>query len=343
MTNVLPSHPGEPPSGPAIAVAAEYQQALRGDRHRWWRPLLSIVLVVVLGGLSTFLIGLSVTLVGLFIGERDPIGWTSRVLGNLADPIGFLVTNLSLIALIPVTMLALWLAHVTPPRYIWSVLGRFRWGWFGRCVAVLIPLWLVLIGVSFVLGGAQVEARPSQWPVLMAIMLLTTPLQAAGEEVAFRGWALLSIGSWFANRWLALVLPLVLSVAAFAAAHGSPDPWVVADLALFAAVAGVLTWRTGGLEAAIALHAVNNVVAIGSSLLLGGFEQGFIDSETAGTPAQFAGSLVVQGVALVLLWRQGARAGLVRLTAGPPPGPRTGPTAAPPAIGGWPGAGTGSG
>ena len=99
----------------------------------------------------------------------------------------------------------------------------------------------------------------------------------------------------------------LLAVAAFAAAHGSPDPWVVADLSVFAAAAGALTWRTGGLEAAIALHVVNNVVAIGSSLLLGGFEQGFIDSETAGSPGQFSGSLVVQGIAVWLLWRQAAK------------------------------------
>ncbi|MBK7722064.1 MAG: CPBP family intramembrane metalloprotease [Austwickia sp.] len=316
MTNVSVMPGAAPPTPPVLAPGAEYQQSLRGPGHRWWRPLVSIVLVISLIGISTTLIGLVLAVVGLLNGKRDPFEWVNSVVGNIADPVGFLVTNLSLIALIPVVMFALWLAHATPPGQIASVTGRFRWGWFGRCLSVVVPLWLVLIGVSFVLGGALLGPRPAQWPALLLIMVLTTPLQAAGEEVAFRGWALLSIGSWFSGRWAALVVPLVLSVAAFAAAHGSPDPWVVADLSVFAAAAGALTWRTGGLEAAIALHVVNNVVAIGSSLLLGGFEQGFIDSETAGSPGQFSGSLVVQGIAVWLLWRQAAKHQLDRRTPG---------------------------
>ncbi|MER2134496.1 MAG: CPBP family intramembrane glutamate endopeptidase, partial [Arthrobacter sp.] len=34
------------------------------------------------------------------------------------------------------------------------------------------------------------------------------------------------------------------------------------DVAVFAVAAGWLTWRTGGLEAAIALHVVNNLVVL---------------------------------------------------------------------------------
>ncbi len=365
MTNALQAPAPAPFYASTTAPGAEYQQSLRGPGHRGWRPLLSILLVFVFGGISTILVGLGLMLWGLFSGHADPLTWAGRQLTDFTSPIGFLALNLSLIALIPASLLALWLAHGVRPGQVVSVVGRFRWRWFGRCVAVLIPLWLVLIGVSFLLDGGQVGARPQQWGVLMVIMLLTTPLQSAAEEVAFRGWALLSLGSWFRNRWTALVVPLVLSVVTFAAAHGSADPWIFADLAVFAAIAGLLTWRTGGLEAAIALHAVNNVVALGSALLLGGFGDGFIDSDTAGSPAQFVSSLTVQGIACWLLWRQAGKAQLVRLTpsvpspapvSGPPVGgppvggpPVTGPpvsgppVSGPPVSGGWPGAGTGSG
>lgn len=329
-----------------LAPNAEYQQSLRGPLHRGWRPLLSIVLLVTFGGISMMLTGLAWPFVLLLSGRVDPFAETTDALTDVSDPVGFLVTNLGLITLIPVSMLALWLAHGVAPRQLASVVGRFRWAWFGRCVAILLPLWLVLIGVSFLLEPGQVQPRPQQWPALLLIMLLTTPLQSAAEEVAFRGWALLSIGSWFRNRWVALFVPLALSTAAFAAAHGSADPWVLADLSVFALAAGLLTWRTGGLEAAIALHLVNNVIAIGSSILFGGFGEGFVDSDTSGTFGQFAVTLAVQGVALWLLWRQADKAALVRLTH---PAPAVSPpTAGPPvtgapATGGWPGAGTGSG
>lgn len=332
MTNALQATSGAAVHASTTAPDAEYQQSLRGPGHRGWRPLLSMLLVFVFGAISTFLVGLGLMLGGLFSGQADPLTWAAGQLTDFANPIGFLALNLSLIALVPASLLALWLAHGARPGQVASVVGRFRWGWFGRCVAVLIPLWLVLIGVSFLLDGGQVGPRPERWGLLMVIVLLTTPLQSAAEEVAFRGWALLSLGSWFANRWAALVVPLVLSVVAFAAAHGSADPWVFADLAVFALIAGLLTWRTGGLEAAIALHMVNNVIALGSALLLGGFGEGFVDSDTEGSPAQFVSSLAVQGIAFWLLWGQAGKARLVRRT----PSAQHGLPVARRQVGGWP-------
>lgn len=304
------------PSVPRAVVRpdAEYQQVLRGPLHRWWRPLVSIALVVLFTIALGILLLLGTVLGGALTGQADPMIWVDRMLEDLSDPVSFLVLNLSLVILIPVVLLATWLAHGVRPGFVSSVAGRFRWGWFGRCVAVLLPVWLAYLGVSFWLSGETPGARPREWGALALVTLLTTPLQAAGEEYAFRGWLLQSIGSWFANRWAALVVPLVLSVACFAWAHGSPDVWIVADLCIFAVAAGLLTWRTGGLEAAVAVHAVNNVVGIGASLLLGGFEEGFIDAGTSGSPGAVVVSLVVQGIAVALIWRLADRADLQRRT-----------------------------
>jgi membrane protease YdiL (CAAX protease family) len=62
-------------------------------------------------------------------------------------------------------------------------------------------------------------------------------------------------------------LVIVLSAIPFAAAHTQylsdtrSLTWATADVALFALVAGFVTWRTGGIESSIALHAVNNTLA----------------------------------------------------------------------------------
>ncbi len=45
----------------------------------------------------------------------------------------------------------------------------------------------------------------------------------------------------------------------FVLGHGY-DIWGAASVGMFAIVAAWLTWRTGGLEAAISLHIVNNVL-----------------------------------------------------------------------------------
>ena len=119
----------------------------------------------------------------------------------------------------------------------------------------------------------------------MAVVL--TPLQAAGEEFFFRGWILQNVGSWFPNRGAGLIAGTVVSVVAFSAAHGSPDPWVLASLAVFATTACLVTWRTGGLEAAIAIHAVNNVGVFGLVIMRGGWNEAFISGTSKGSPISF--------------------------------------------------------
>jgi membrane protease YdiL (CAAX protease family) len=53
---------------------------------------------------------------------------------------------------------------------------------------------------------------------------------------------------------------IVVGGVAFTLAHGYTG-WAMADIFLFAVTVGWLTVRTGGLEAAIALHALNNLIA----------------------------------------------------------------------------------
>ena len=53
---------------------------------------------------------------------------------------------------------------------------------------------------------------------------------------------------------------IVISSVAFVSAHGYTG-WAMVDIFLFAMTIGWLTVRTGGLEAAITLHALNNLFA----------------------------------------------------------------------------------
>ena len=81
------------------------------------------------------------------------------------------------------------------------------------------------------------------------------PLQAAAEELFFRGYLLQALGSPVIQPWFAVLV----SATFFAAVHGAQDPALFADRFALGLVAGLLVWRTGGLEAAIAAHAVSNV------------------------------------------------------------------------------------
>jgi membrane protease YdiL (CAAX protease family) len=226
------------------------------------------------------------------------------------DPWGSLYGNLVLIALIPATLLGLWAGHRRSPRRVLSVTGRFRWRWALRCLAVVTPLWVAYLALTWVVFDQEVLPRSEQWVGLVVVSLLTTPLQAAAEEIAFRGGLVQSVGSWFRSPVLALVVTTVLSTAAFVAAHGSADPWIGVEIGSLAVAGCYLAWRTGGLEAVIVVHAVNNVLITVSGAVLGGLEESYVDTETTGSPVSALMSVAVTALATALLLMVARRRGI---------------------------------
>ena len=102
------------------------------------------------------------------------------------------------------------------------------------------------------------------------MILLLTPLQAAGEEYLFRGYLTQAFGSVRVGRRAAQTLAVLGPALIFALFHGlSQEPPVFFDRFAFGVVAGILVIRTGGLEAAIAMHVLNNFLAFGLALAFG--------------------------------------------------------------------------
>jgi len=135
-----------------------------------------------------------------------------------------------------------------------SVAGRLRGGWLLRCLGPALVLLAAQVGALLATGQAEDEGAWPGWGaylVIVAVAVLLVPLQAAAEEYVTRGWLVQALVALTRSRWLAAVLASAL----FVALHGTADPWAVADLAVFALALCWLTFRTGGLEAAIALHA----------------------------------------------------------------------------------------
>ena len=290
-----------------------YHQLLRGPRWRWWRPLVSLLLVV-----GLLLVALVVVLGGSEL--LDPVlpdGW----FGTLDDewsPISNLGLDLALAALIPVSALAVAVAHRGRPRWVSAGVGGVRWSWLGRCLLVCLPVWAVYLAVGSVLDPVA-PGRPEHWVLLLVMAVVLTPFQAAGEELLFRGWLVQNVGGYFARPLAGLVVSTVVSAALFAAAHGSPDPWILLSIATLAVAACLANWRTGGLEAGIAMHVVNNVGVGVVTITYGGYTDSFVDGSTTGSPADFFPGLVVHALAVALILWQGRRTRVRRLTSGSAP------------------------
>ncbi|MBE1878032.1 CPBP family intramembrane glutamic endopeptidase [Myceligenerans pegani] len=278
-----------------------YPQAWRGPRHRWWRPLLAIA--VMLGGAVVFFVWSAFAQLGAVF-ANDPAEFVNRFEETALDtewlttPLGLLATNISLAIPIPMALLAA-LVATGRPGLVSSVTGRLRWGLLagavGTSVLVLVPLGFVLEAFAPA-SSEQLTIAPEQgWQLVALVILLTTPLQAAGEEYFFRGWVQQVVGAWCRPAWLAVVLPMVISATLFALAHGLQNPWLFADRFFFGLVASVLVWRTGGLECAIALHVVNNLFAFGAAIATGTMAETMLITEVS----PLSGVLSMTGTAVV--------------------------------------------
>lgn len=172
-------------------------------------------------------------------------------------PWGMLGAHLGLAMLIPLSMALYLVVHRMHPRWLHSVQPGVRWRFLLGCLLVAAVLLNAVLALSVM--GQPLTIRPQEgfWAFLVVI-LLTSPLQAAAEEYFFRGYLIQAIHPTVARSpWFGVVA----SAAVFALFHGTQNLPLFLDRFAFGVLAGVLVVKTGGLEAAIGAHIVNNVFA----------------------------------------------------------------------------------
>lgn len=276
---------GPPPvvaAGPTsgASVPREYHQALLRPGRQWWRGAVAIAVTAVVYLVGGGVLGILALAYDVQRGAQTAEGVTSSAL-VLTWPV-LLATNLGNALLIPCAMLTQrWLFGVKG-NWIHSVAGLFRWRVLARTAVIIVPLWVVYLVVMTLMQPPE-GGRPIAWAFL-AVVLLTTWLQSAGEEYGFRGILTRSVGSWFADRRVSLVVSALVSAIVFMLAHGAGDPWLIAYYFLFGVAMSIITWRTGGLESSALLHAVNNTVLFIVTALFEGGEATLDRSQGSGGP-----------------------------------------------------------
>jgi membrane protease YdiL (CAAX protease family) len=216
--------------------------------------------------------------IGLALAGRDVGDGMTRLLDlDNPTPLGLAYLNVSLACAIPVTWGIARVLHGLRPGWLASVLARIRWRWllvcFGLSFVALLATLVVSALVPSTAESPEVSGHLNDFTTtirnFLLVVVFLTPLQAAGEEYAFRGYLTQAFGNlfgtWFGRPVAAVVLPALL----FALAHGSQSPPVFFDRFAFGLVAGLLVVLTGGLEAGIAMHVLNNWLAFGLALAFG--------------------------------------------------------------------------
>lgn len=307
-----------------------YPQLLRAERNPWWRPVLGVLFFAVC------LVFASAALIVAALVARA-VTSSSADLDDASlpidSPIGLLANNLVLAALIPAAALAVLVVHRRPVGVLASVVGTIRWGWLLRLLGVAVLVMVLSLVAGFLLPGEgtdDIDVPPAgQLAGLVAVILLTTPLQAAGEEVGFRGYLAQAVASWSRRPLVGTLVAAAVTSVLFALAHGVQDPSLFLDRLAFGLTASWLVWRTGGLEAAIALHVVNNLVALLFSASTGQLEESITGSTLPWSLAVLDVTTMV--VYAVLVHRLAARSGV--LAAAPPAAPPAGALSGPGGVG----------
>ncbi|PSL37044.1 membrane protease YdiL (CAAX protease family) [Labedella gwakjiensis] len=288
-----------PPAEAAPPATFTYDHALRAA-PAWWRGAVAIVLLVV-----GFLV-LSVVLGGL--GVLVDLATGAYTLDQLArgeitlTPWSMLANNLSLAALWPIAMLLQWWLFGVRPGWMSSVEGRFRWRWVGRLALVIVPAWAVYVGVSFLFSPIDAVVLDGTVIAMVLVVILTTPLQSAGEEFGARGLIQRSVGSWFAHPVVAFVAGAIISGAIFASAHLAGDPWLIAYYFVFGVSLSFAARGTGGLEAPVLIHATNNVLLLVPTALMSQTDSVFQREAGVAGPYMLLPMAVCVAAALFSTW-----------------------------------------
>ena len=290
-----------------------YHQLHRAGERGWWRSLVGTLLLV----LGMVVVGPVVWLVPFVVGfvldGRDVATELESML-DLGDPtpLGLAYLMLALGSLIPITWFLTRVLHGLKPRWTTSVGPRLRWRWFAASFGIAVVALIATLVVGVLLPSQGVAPEPStdvneftdRTLDFLLVVLLLTPLQAAGEEYAFRGYLTQALGGLFRSTWFAVLLPALV----FALAHGVGQSLpVFFDRFAFGVVAGLLVVLTGGLEAPIAMHVLNNWLAFGLAIAFG--DLGSSLNPTGGTwwsiPVTLTQSLVFLGLSVLVAPRMG--------------------------------------
>lgn len=289
-----------------------YHQLHRLGRPGAWRPVLGVPILVG----ATFVLaplGALLPVIAWLVATGEPVGAGLDSITDLGDvtPLGLAYVNIVLASAIPIAILVNLALHGLGPGWLMSVARRIRWRFFVACLGLSVLALLATVLVSTLVpqsGGTGLSTQANDFTSttrdFLLVIVILTPLQAAGEEFAFRGYLMQAFGGVFGSRVVAVLLSALL----FALAHGiGQDLPIFVDRFAFGLVAGTLVILTGGLEAAIAMHVLNNFLAFGLALAFTDMSSAL--NPTGGTwwslPGTLTQSLVYLALATWLARRMG--------------------------------------
>jgi len=311
-----PASPPAPQARPKIFLPTKLKDSMRFFQvpaRPWWWGLIALAVYVV-----CYIIVQIGAVVIIFAKDPDLIQGVANGGDIPTTPFFFLVNNIAIAMDIGVCTLLAWIFFRQGFGWLVSVVGRFRWKWMGIALGIFAVGYAIEMIVEILLFGPAeygivgMEMKPYTWFMIIAVVV-TTPLQCAGEEFQSRAFLPKLITAIIPFRVPGLVLSALVPSAVFMYLHDAQDPWLNLNYFCVALMMWWLAYRTGGIEASIALHFVNNFFSEWM-LPFTDFSDMFDRSQGTGSPAILIYLAVQLVLVLVVDWAARKR-GLVRMSA----------------------------
>lgn len=275
-----------------------YHRVLAGPKRRIGRGILAIVL-------------LHVGLVGFGALAAQVAGPIDRMLGRDSivnggtefTPVAMTANYACIVLLIPLSMLLQRWLYGVKGASLHSVVSAFRPAVLGRAVLVLAPVWAIYLTIySLVEPVREVAWATGDLLLLFVVTVVIVPLQSAGEEYGYRGLVFRVAASWGRGPRTALALGVAVSAVLFATIHLSGDFWLNLNYLAIGVSFALITWRTGGIETAVVLHAANNVFGLLLALLLRSDLGASMDRSSGVGSAILAVPVVLLAIITAVVW-----------------------------------------
>ena len=229
------------------------------NKNQWYWYLLTLLILFV------FAVIFSVPLIT--ISHLNGVVGTTKSLTakdlNISDAMFLGLQMFTSISLTVGVIVAAWIIHKRSWKSLITAYDKVRWGrfFFGNLLWLGLMIGAELITYAINPDNYVFQFEATQVVALLLVSVLTIPLQAAGEELIFRGYLMQGIGWGTKRPWIALILTSI----GFGCLHlANPEiekygQEFIVTYIITGLFFGIITLMDDGLELAIGVHTVNNI------------------------------------------------------------------------------------
>lgn len=246
---------------PELQLQPNFLDMSKTGRHTWWQYLIGFVVIlvgyIVIGGLVYWIPAMLA-----LRGQSPKMDPKTGMIANLDPAVNYIALNATFFVLLVLIVAVVKLLHNRSITSLITVQPKVQFDriWVGFGIWLVISTLITVIQYCVWPSSFKVSFSLQQFLMMAPIILLMTPVQAATEELLFRGYLLQGF-SFVRNIWVLSFLNGLF----FMLPHlGNPemtiDPLFMAlEYFSLGFIFAILTLKANGLEFCIGAHVANNL------------------------------------------------------------------------------------